>query len=498
MKKYFLEFTVLIAGAAVMVIELCGSRLLAPFVGVSILVWTSLIGIILGSLSLGYYLGGRMADKGPGIINLPLVIFLSSLATMLILIIRAPVFLLAESLFSGLSSQSVFATLSLFVLPNIFLGMVSPLAAKIKITNLGSSGTAIGNLYAFSTLGSIIGTFITGFYLISNFSVSNILLGVSVVLFLLSILLFFINKKYLYLAVGTFLLVFLIAASFDRTTSPKGVISLDSQYNHIRIIETYYRDLQNPIRVLSLDNKWDSAIYLNSDKLIFDYTNFYLLTKDFNPAAKKVLMIGGGAYTVPKVLVENNPDMELDVVEIDPKLLDVAKEYFKFTKNSRLKIYHEDGRTFLNRETKNIADFKKYDAILIDAFKSYSIPFHLTTVESIKMISELLSDEGVVIVNIISAIEGEKGKFLRSEYHTFKSIFPQVEIYPLNLPQDGNATQNIMLVALKSQATGKILSADPKLNNFLNSRWNKEIANDLPLLTDDFAPVDQYIIKNEI
>jgi spermidine synthase len=167
---------------------------------------------------------------------------------------------------------------------------------------------------------------------------------------------------------------------------------------------------------------------------------------------------------------------------------ELAKKYFRLEENPRLTIYHEDGRVFLNKTQ------GKYDVIFGDAFNSlHSLPYQLTTKEAVQKKYNILNDDGVVILNLISAIEGEKGKFLRAEYATYKSLFPQVYLFPVAGSGYGNIVQNIILVALKSEKDQTFNDSDPKLNEYLQHLWKKTVDADIPILTDNFAPVAYYI-----
>jgi spermidine synthase len=200
-------------------------------------------------------------------------------------------------------------------------------------------------------------------------------------------------------------------------------------------------------------------------------------------------MIGGGAFSYPKDYLKMFPEAKIDVVEIDPELTLLARRYFNLKDDPRMQIYSEDGRTFLNK-TKN-----KYDAILIDAFKSYFVPYQLTTKETVKKIYDSLDEKGIVLLNIISSVNGEKGKFLRAEYATYKKFFPQVYLFLVRNKEEGDWVQNIMLVALKSEEKPVFENNDAELQEYLSRLWTKEIKNDTPILTDDFAPVDNYLAK---
>jgi spermidine synthase len=175
-------------------------------------------------------------------------------------------------------------------------------------------------------------------------------------------------------------------------------------------------------------------------------------------------------------------------VEIDPAVTELAMKYFALKKNPRLSIYHEDARTFLKTTQ------KQYDAIFGDAFSAHAVPYHLTTREAVERMYQKLAPEGVVIVNLIASIEGDAGKFLRAEYRTYKSVFSNVYVFPVTDSKDGTQIQNIMLVAVKSEQPISLTSNDPELALYLGTRWSKNIPEDVPLLSDDFAPVEQYLL----
>lgn len=488
--KYILEIVVFICGAVVMVFELVGSRVLGPYFGTSIFVWTSLIGIILGSLSLGYYVGGKLADKKPSFDSLSLIIFLAAVFIGLSTLIKDFLIIILQMGISDVRLSSVLAAIILFLPASFLLGIVSPYAVKLKIESLDNSGTTVGNLYAISTAGSIIGTFLSGFYLIPHFGTNKLLIILALTLVVTS---FIISIK----KITKFKLLVLIIITAGGLTigslnfvaaSKDGFMDIDTAYNRIWIYNRPDLTTGEPVKIMGINNENHSAMFLNSDELVNEYTKYYHLAAHFNPDFKKTLMIGGAGYSYPKSFLATYPDATIDVVEIDSQVTELAKKYFRLKEDTRLTIYHEDGRVYLNKTT------AKYDVIFGDAFSShYSIPYQLTTKEAVQKKYNILNDNGVVILNIISSIEGDKGRFLRAEYATYKSIFPQVYLFPVRTSDNGQIVQNIILVALKSNQKPAWSDADPKLNEYLQHLWAKEIINDTPILTDDFAPVDYYI-----
>jgi len=492
MQKYKLEIIAFVGGAVVMVLELVGSRILAPYLGTSIIVWTSLIGIILASLSLGYWWGGKLADKNPNYKTFSSIVLTSGFLIALIALIKTPFLFFLQNNFDDLRKASVLATLILFAPPSVTLGMISPYAIRLKMKSIAKSGETAGSIFAVSTAGSIVGTFLAGFVLIATFGSTKILYILSVVLILTSL---FTHEK---VGKGKATLLFLVISTlfladfFEPLFKPKLLVDKDTLYNRVWIYESQDPETKRPILSLVTDARGrQSSMFLDrDDELVIEYTKYYRLFEHFNPDARRVLMIGGGAYSYPKDFLKKKQDAKIDVVEIDPALTQLAKRYFNLKENLRLTIYHQDGRIFLNK-TKNV-----YDAILMDAFhSSLAIPYQLTTKEVVKKIYDTLSDNGVLIMNVISAIEGGKGKFLRAQYYTYKRVFPQVYIFPVHDVENGYSVKNIMLVALKSSETPEFKSKDSQLNEFLANLWTREVEDDLPILTDEFAPVDQYMAE---
>ncbi len=490
-QKYILEITVFLCGAIVMIFELVGSRVLGPYFGTSIFVWTSLIGIILGSLSLGYHFGGKYADNNSSFGKLSLLVFLASFFMGVTIIVKEPLLQLCSTSID--SNLGLFiGSILLFSPVSIFLGMVSPYAVKLKLENLENSGKTIGNLYALSTVGSIVGTFISGFYLIPLFGTNNLLIILAILLVLLSIII--ASKQLLNIKLPVLIILFLIlifAGDLKYASAGKdNFLDIDTSYNRIWIYDHIDPRTKKVAKVMGINNENHSSMFLNSDELVNEYVNYYHLVKHFNPNFKKTLMFGGAGYSYPKDFLLKYPDATMDVVEIDPKVTELAKKYFNLKENPRLNIYHEDGRIYLNK-TQN-----KYDVIFGDAFSShYSIPYQLTTKEAVQKKYDILNNDGIVILNIISSVEGEKGKFTRAEYATYKSIFPQVYLFTVNRPNVGDGVQNLILVALKSKIVPSFNSPDPKLDKYLQNLWKKEIPIDMPIITDDYAPVDYYINK---
>ena len=473
-----------------MIYEMAGSRVLGPYLGTSIFIWTSLIGIILGSLSLGYWLGGIFADRRPSFSALAWIILISALLIGFTTLVKEVFLNHLPHFISGLKWQSVVASVFLFGPASIFLGMVSPFAVRLKIKALQTSGTTVGQLYSISTVGSIAGTFAAGFYLIPAMGTTNILVTMTILLAFISILLFIFEKKTANAIPPAAIILTAVYFMFQTNTSARNYVDKDTQYSRIWIYDATDQATGKPIKFMRINNESSSAMYLDNDELVFDYARFYRLAEHFTPGYRSALILGGAAYSYPKFFLEKYPEKTIDVVEIDPELTSLAKAHFRLKDNPRMKIFHEDARTFLNRAG------NKYDVIFGDAYKSlYTIPWHLTTREAAQKTYDMLNDGGCVLLNIISSIHGDASLFLQAELATYRSVFPYVYVFAVMNPDDEQMVQSTSLIAVKSRIAPLMENADPELEEFLKHEVTGRIGSGLPVLTDEYAPVDYYTNK---
>jgi spermidine synthase len=368
--------------------------------------------------------------------------------------------------------------------------MVSPYAVRLKIKGLQTSGTTVGNLYAISTVGSIAGTFAAGFFLIPVMGTTNILMLLTILLAALSIVLFIAERK---TSIGIFPLALMAISSYNLyafNNSPKPYVDTDTPYSRVWIYDTQDPLTGKPIKFMRINNESSSAMFTDSDELVFPYTRAYRLLEHFSPGPGSILILGGAGYSFPKFCLQRYPHAHVDVVEIDPELTDLAKEHFNLKADPRLRIFHEDARTFLNREE------GRYDVIIGDAYKSlYTIPWHLTTVEAAQKAYSMLNENGCMLQNIIASTQGEASAFLRAELATFRKVFPQVYVVAVTEPSGPEGIRSLLMIALKTGEAPSWESSDPELSALLNSNVTDYIFPNLPILTDEFAPVDYYTNK---
>ncbi len=494
--RSFVGITIFLTGAVTMAYEIAGSRVLGPYLGTSVFVWTSLIGIIMGSLSLGYWAGGRLSVSKAEYKWLAIILAAGALFVIITALANGYILERLPKYFPGLRLRTFVAALLLFAPASIFLGMILPYAVKIMISELQKSGSVVGNLYALSTAGSIAGTFAAGFYLIPQFGFLNVLFSLSVLLLLLAMVFIILAKTMKLMAIPVLLMFLSLYFWIQINNRALHYLDVDTAYNRVLIYNTTDKATGRPVKILKVNNETSSAMFTDTDSgLVFDVLKYYHLVEHFVPHFKKCLMIGGSGYAFPKDYLKKYPQAEIDVVEIDPGLTALAKEEFNLPDDPRLKVIHEDGRTFLNRNK------AKYDAVFMDAYKSIlTIPFQLTTREAVLDIYQSLNENGAVFANIISALDEGRDEFLQAETATYRSVFPHVMLFAVQYPDPDEKQksyfQNIMLVGLKSSKQPELNNRDSVLNSYLHHQIKINIDSDIPILTDEFAPVEYLSSKN--
>jgi len=478
-----------ISGAMVMVFEIIGARLLAPYIGTSFYVWTALIGFVLASLSIGYYIGGRWIDKKPQVELLGYSLLAAGIALLIVLFIKDDFLHWIIAHVHGIKASSIIASFVLFVPASIFFGSISPMVSKLLLTELNIAGKILGNVFSFSTIGSLVGTFTAGFYLLPNFSLTHILFGLISLSLLLAIYIFLMQKKWVLLIVSFVILLasFIVSIQEKKTDY---LFEYESSYNSIKIYKTVDYHTQDSILMMQLGRQRAGGMSLNNRPLPFNYLYYFRLAEYFQPHFSSALMLGGAAYSFPKYYLNQYPNARMDVVEIDEKVTALAKKYFHLdTQNPRLNIFHEDARTYIN------SCQKKYDVIYSDTFRnSISLPYQLTTVEAIKKQYDLLNDDGLVLVNVIQAVEGKSSLFLQAEIKSFQKVFPQVYLFADGGKDQRKRVQSTIIVAIKSNKTFSFQSEMIGIDSLLQ----KEVKNlqlSQQALYDDYAPVDYLAFR---
>ena len=499
MIQFLLNVVVFVSGAVLMALEIVGSRVLAPYFGNSIFVWGSLISVFLAALSVGYYWGGKLSDRRPSFSQIRILLLIPG-----VLIFVLPFFYPAvndwiASVDFGIRLNPLIASTVFFLLPSIFLGTISPYAIRLSATAISTVGSTAGSLYALSTCGSILGTLFTAFYLIPLMGVKNIIhsLGLTLVaLCFLSVLLARASLSKV-VAVALAAIVSLFALGRIAWARMQVLLQKDSVYHRIRVEE------DEDARYLYFDRTLQSAMTLKDpNALRLNYTYYASIGLGFTPEVKKVLIIGLGGGSIPKKFSREFPNMEIDVAEIDPEVVQVARKYFQLREHKNLRVHTQDGRLFLTRTP------QLYDLIMLDAYYTDSIPFHLTTREFFQTAQRKLNPNGVVVVNVIGSVTGTSSKITRSMIKTLREIFPQVYIFPtrggVNLSLE--TIQNVILIATKDRQRVDIREILKRMEKMSPDLFPKPLSkigaayyddklpdHDVPVLTDDYAPTDNLL-----
>ena len=485
MSKFRLGLCVFICGAVVMIYEIAGSRVVAPYIGNSLYVWTSLIGIILAALSVGYSVGGRIADKYPSVGVLATTVFGAGGLIAATTLIKDSFLVILSASALPLELISALASVFLFAPAAFFLGFVSPYAARLSIKEVENSGQTVGSIYTLSTAGSIVGTFVSGFVLIPYLGTNRTLYVVIAMTFGASLLLVpdvvsRIKTSALTLALIAIALVEVQSAFLSANMNMRDI---DTRYNRVRIFDV--KKDGRDTRVMTTDPfSVQSSLYLDSNTSAAGYTEFLDIAFEFNPEIKRVLLIGGAAMSFPKDLLRERPELQIDVVEIDPGMTSLAKQYFQLDEKPGFRIFHEDGRRFLNRVERG-----SYDLIILDAFNSLLfVPFHLSTLEFVRHIQRALTPKGVMVANVNGAITGAASKFSQSAKRTADEVFPYSRVFRVDKKKVVIKPQSLIVVAADFDLRFIGTRTDEFENNEIFLKKDEGI-----VLTDDFAPVERFI-----
>ncbi len=502
----FLVATALLCGALVMAIEVLGSRIIGPFFGASLFVWTSLITVTLVGLALGYTVGGVVSDRYESPAGLYLIIFLAGLSVHLIPFLKKAVFEITLPL--GLRMGALSASALLFGLPLFFLGCVSPYIIKIAAREMRNIGRTVGLFYAVSTFGSFIGTVCTGFILIAYFPVNRIFAFIGWGLIILSVLYFVVFRKKVYAPLVLAIPFFLPGAAavqtmaMDDGTTVTKIYESDTFYGNIKILDyRYAAGIQ--VREMLVDGAVQGAIDLQNGMPVHDYY-YYLQYIPFslNPRGKSCLVMGLGAGIIP--LWYEKMGIRTDVVDISPSVFAVAEKYFGFHAGGEL--FAEDARYFLNRSQ------RKYDYIILDVFNGDILPEHVLSLEAFEMISRHLNAGGILGINVVGSVKHDT--FLTASIiKTLQQVFTTVRIFPTFEP-DNPYSQNSGIGNLEVFAcdfsppplTAERLQQFPfhplaaSARNTIGTVFSFPPETPAMVLTDDFNPVDarELRIKEEV
>lgn len=413
--KNQLFFLAFIEGGAVMCVELCSAKILSPYFGTSVYVWAAVLGITLTALMLGYYLGGYLSAKNKSINLIFWMMLVGGSLLSLTPFISGKV--LPITIQFNLLMGTVVSLLSFLFFPLVLFGATSPLLINYLTKQADESGKSSGTVYSVSTFGGIITTFLVGFYTLPTFGIQKTLYFYGLLVVVSSIIIAWLSKKQV---VGKshndgnnkmmflFLAVALLSYNFKPKNSPEIIYQSDGILGELKVVDRMY-DGGKVYREMMVNNISQTIMDKENPNVSFwNYVGVLTYNLESYSKGKKALLLGLGGGTLYKQLQQKG--FEVDVVEIDSRIEQVAKKYFHIEKE--LNVVVDDARHYI-RTTE-----KKYDVVIYDLYHSETPPVHLMTKEAFSEIKQMLSPEGVLVVNFYGFLEDKKGRAARSIYKT--------------------------------------------------------------------------------
>src|SRR6266581_3502334 len=512
LQGWLLILLVFIAGSASLAVELSASRLLAPYFGTSLFVWANLIGLILLYLTIGYYLGGRLADRYPKPKLLYTLTIIAALLISLIPFLSKPILQWSQSSFAsysvGVFYGSLISVILLFAVPMILLGCVSPFAIRLRIERLGKSGRTAGQLYAISTAGSILGTFLPVLFLIPTIGTYRTFFTFAVALLLVSIVGLAstrfdstasrrrrINSSFLpiLLLVPMALSVFTIQGPIKPAFGSNGggtlIAERESVYNYIQVVQ-----VGDETQLILNEGVGIHSIYNPHQILTQGPWDYFMVAPYFNnppftaAQVRRAAIIGLGAGTAVREFTAAYSQIPIDGVELDGTIVDLARQYFHMNEPN-LHVVVQDGRYFLDTTS------QKYDVIGIDAYQQPYVPFQLTTQEFFQGVRDHLTPTGVTVIN--AGRTGSDFRLVEALAQTMHSVFSNVYIIDTERFTNSIIIGTNAPTSLDNFRTNAAGLTNPLLQSVAQASITygnmREERNTNIYFTDDRAPVEQLI-----
>jgi spermidine synthase len=467
--KSKLHATVAFTGAAVMVVEIAGTRLIGPSFGVSLFVWSALIAVTLSSLAVGYYLGGAVVDRRPAPTLLGYVIGASAIALAVAALLDRPIISLALAL--GPRFGPLLSAALLFAPSLVGLGMIGPISVRLATVDIRETGHGVGRIYAISTAGSLIGTLLVSFYIIPAFETKVILLSTAALLAVCSVLWLPNRWRVGALAVAVASLsATVVGRSADRALPSQLhiVARAHSPYGLLEVID----DTERNARVLRADHSIIGGHHFEDHSRIFNYVSYLECLRFLRPEAKRMLQLGLGAGTLARSVQAHG--ITVDAVELDPQVVSFAEQYFDYSPNGT--VYVEDARAFINRSD------QKYDLIVHDTFTGGATPDHLLSLEVLQRLRGMLEPDGIVALNFIGFDSGPNAEATWAIARTVREVFPVVRLFREAAERtDPPSLSNMLFFASDAPLDFDISIEEVTLGRqFLRRFISHEIREDIP------------------
>ncbi len=478
---------VVLSSAAVLVLEVLVSRLVAPYVGLTLETYTAAIGVALAAIAAGAAAGGRLADSvdprrwlGPAV----------ALGGVLLLAARPTVFLVGEAFRGGGPVGTVVLVLVAVGPAALLLSTVTPGVVKLRLRTLAETGQTVGRLSAAGTLGALAGTFLTGFVLLAALPTSTLLLTTGVLLVVTGLVVAVVLGRPIEPVpppqLAGLAVVAVLAAGWLVTAD--STCEVETRYYCATVVQDPARASG---RTLVLDGLRHSYVDLgNPAHLEFAYTRRIADVLAVQPPGPlDVLHLGGGGFSVPRHLAAVRPGSRSTVLEVDPLIPQIGRDRLGLVTGTDLAVVVGDARTSIAAQPAG-----SYDVVVGDAFGSLAVPWHLTTAQMVAEVRRVLRPGGVYVLNVI---DYPPLAFVRAETATLLGAFDDVALMALPTSLAGEGGGNLVLVAsdrpLPVDRLGELAAQRGERDSVLGRAGSVEFAGDAQVLTDDDAPVDQLL-----
>ncbi|WP_201063482.1 fused MFS/spermidine synthase [Thiorhodovibrio winogradskyi] len=483
--------TVLLSSALLLVLEIVAGRLLAPWIGVSLYTWTSIIGVILAGLSLGNWLGGVWADRGGSGRSVGTVLGLAGLYCILSLIGIDTLGSRLQEAEASLLSASFALAAALFFLPAVFIGIVTPLLTTLALRLDARAGHVVGRMHALAAVGSILGTFAAGYWLVQWIGSRALVLMCGILLMLLAVP--FLRGARRSTQTALSLAVSVALAGLLLSHGLAGSCERESRYFCMRVVEQPTPPEAGPTRGLVLDHLLHGINHRTEPSLLvapYVHALDELAAAHFGERYAEGLrwfFAGGGAYSLPRAVESLSPDSSITVAELDPLVTLTAVESLGLDP-APMHIVHRDARLALQSEA------EPFDVIVGDVFHDVAIPPHLVTREFAALVRERLAPDGLYLMNVVDTLPDPL--LIKSLINTLQTAFAQVDIWMDHVPEAERVTFVI------SATNGTPLPDTIIARHGFVRRWQRMTdavlgygrdPRELPILTDDYAPVERLI-----
>lgn len=492
MQVIWYGLTVFFSSAILLVLEIVAGRLIAPYVGVSLYSWTSIIGVILAGLSLGNWLGGRWADRGGSETSVGIALAAAGVFCIASLFSLSLITPYLQSIRLNLVSSSFLHVLAIFFIPAVLLGIVSPLLTTLALKVDGRAGHIVGRMHALAALGSIVGTFLTGYWLVQFFGTRSVVVGCAICLFILAIP--YLRGAPRLVPASLLAAIATVSALTHARDGFRSPCDRESSYYCLSVIDASMQPI-GEARALIIDHLLHSMNAANPSLLVSSYAHLMdeLVLNHFGPVDKQSLryfFAGGGGYAYPRAVTSVTPDAEVTVAEIDAAVTEVAQKSM-FLDTADMQIIHIDARVVLQG-----IENEKFDVVVMDVFHDLSVPYHLITGEFAELVKAHLASNGLYLINIVDTFQDPQ--LLKSFFKTMKQTFSSVEIWRPRLV--GSGAKHVTYVVCAGNRTPKEdrLQAQQGLPRSWIRVTEQVELNGTPLdklsvLTDDFVPVERLL-----